>query len=68
MEFKTVNNFPRIASLAMKSLKIPKEQSESYGKYVSLMTTDMFPLYFVDGCLSFCTFSFGHCVVGFSSK
>ena len=29
MEFKTVNNFPRIASLAMKSLKIPKEQSES---------------------------------------
>jgi hypothetical protein len=24
-------------------------------------------VYFVDRCLSFCTFSFGHCVVCFSS-
>jgi hypothetical protein len=74
----TTAHFPSLVQTSQKkncykkSLKIPKEQSESVYRRRTDKTMDKtrsLVLYvcFVDHCLSFCPFYFGHCVVCSSS-
>jgi hypothetical protein len=63
-----VTRLTRLVPLLKQELLTPPEHLSSPLGFSGIPVTRSFVLYvcFVDRCLSFCTFSFDHCVVGSS--